>query len=203
MTFDALEFLFDYVSKPGELIWMTTDSAYNYQDYDAYDDEVGREEFRSKANVFLADYETGYELTKDGVILALGADGLQHILNADIIPYDEANVDSKVRDAIAKWRNRHLSEPEKKEAIREVVDVFEWLKQTKRLATVLDKKDDSAIFNIANNFGIRHHNPDQKTNYDRAIWYSWMFHFYLATYHAAVRLLVKKETSHSANKFEA
>jgi len=132
-------------------------------------------------------------LTKDGVVLALGADGLQHILDAEIITYDEANVDSKVRNAISKWRNRHLSLAEKKEAIRELADVFEWLKKTKGLGTVLDGKDESAIFDLANNFGIRHHNPKQKTNYDRAIWYSWIFHFYLATYHAAIRLLIKKE----------
>ena len=172
---------------------MTTETGYNYEDYDSYDDQAGQEEFRNKANIFLADYKTGFELTKDGIILALGTDGLQHILDAEIIPYDEANVDSKVRNAIAKWRNRHLSLSEKKEAIRELADVFEWLKKTKRLSSVLDRKDESAIFDIANNFGIRHHDPKQKTNYDRAIWYSWIFHFYLATYHAAIRLLIKKE----------
>ena len=88
---------------------------------------------------------------------------------------------------------------EKREAIRELADVFEWLKKTKGLATVLDGKDESAIFDLANNFGIRHHNPNQKANYDRAIWYSWIFHFYLATYHAAVRLLIKKEQERSSH----
>ena len=123
----------------------------------------------------------------------MGTDGLQHILDAEIIPYDEENVDSKVRNAIIKWRNRNLSLSEKKEAIRELADVFEWLKKTKKLGTVLDGKDESILFDLANNFGIRHHNPNQKTNYDRAIWYSWIFHFYLATYHAAIRLLIKNE----------
>ena len=132
-------------------------------------------------------------MTEHGIVLAMGTDGLQHILDAEIIPYEEASVDSKVRNAITKWRNRHLSLSEKREAIRELADVFEWLKKTKHLDTVLDGKDESAIFDLANNFGIRHHNPKQKTNYDRAIWYSWIFHFYLATYHAAIRLLIKKE----------
>jgi hypothetical protein len=191
--FDAIEFLYDHVSKPGELVWITTNSGYNYEDYDSYDDQAGQEEFRNKANTFLADYRTGFELTKDGVILALGTDGLQYLLDAEIIPFDEANVDNKVRNAIAKWRNRHLSLSEKKEAIRELADVFEWLKKTKDLGNVLDKKDESMIFDIANNFGIRHHDPKQKTNYDRTIWYSWIFHFYLATYHAVIRMLIKKE----------
>jgi hypothetical protein len=192
-VFDAIEFLYDYVARPGEWVSMTDSSGYNYYDYDGYDDEAGRADFRDKANAFLADYKSGYELTEEGMVLALGTDGLQHILSAEIIPYDEVNVDSKVRSAITKWRNRHLNLTEKKEAIRELADVFEWLKKSKNLTAVLDKKDESAIFDLANNFALRHHNPKQKTNYDRVIWYSWIFHFYLATYHASVRLLIKHE----------
>jgi hypothetical protein len=192
-VFDAIEFLYDYVARPGEWTSMTDRTGFSYYDYDGYDDEAGRSDFREKANAFLADYKSGYELTEEGIVLALGTDGLQHILDAEIIPYDEVNVDSKVRSAITKWRNRHLSLTEKKEAIRELADVFEWLKKSKNLGAVLDKKDESAIFDLANNFALRHHNPKQKTNYDRVIWYSWIFHFYLATYHASVRLLIKHE----------
>jgi hypothetical protein len=194
-VFDAIEFLYDHTSAPGNWVSMTTDTGWSYYDYNGYDDETGRSEFRQKVNTFLFDYKAGYELTEEGMVLALGTGGLQHIIDAEIVPYDEANVDSKVRRAIGKWRSRHVTLAEKKEAIRELADVFEWLKKTKLLASVLDGKDESAIFDLANNFAIRHHDPKQKTNYDATIWYSWMFHFYLATYHAAVRLLVKKENS--------
>ena len=192
-VFEAIEFLHDHVSRPGPLVEMTSETGFNYSDYDGYDERVGRAEFRKEANAFLADYKSGFELTKDGIVLALGTDGLQHILDAEVIPYDEVNVDSKVRTAIVRWRNRHLSLEEKKAAIRELADVFEWLKKTKELEKILDRKDESAIFDLANNFALRHHNPNQKANYDRAIWYSWMFHFYLATYHAVIRLLIKHE----------
>jgi hypothetical protein len=195
--FDVLEFLYDRASRPGEMVGMTTETRWNYYDYENYDDEKGKEEFREKVNLILADYKTGFELTQTGMILAMGTGGLQYILDADIIPYDEVNVDNKVRDAITIWRNRHLSLLDKREAIRELADVFEWLKKTKDLGSVLDNKDESMLFEIANNFGIRHHNPNQKTNYDQTIWYSWIFHFYLATYHAAIRLLLKKEKESS------
>ena len=191
--FDIIEFLYNRASKPGEWGNMTSETGWNYYDYLDYDDETGQDEFRDKANAILFEYKTGFELTKAGTILAKGTDGLQHILNAEIVPFDEVNVDSKVRNAITKWRNRSLSMSEKKEAIRELADVFEWLKKTKYLSNVLDSKDESALFDLANNFGIRHHNPNQKTNYDQAIWYSWIFHFYLATYHASIRLLMKNE----------
>lgn len=120
---------------------MTSPTGFQYSDYDTYDSEVGREEFREKANMFLADYRAGYELAKDGRILAATDSGLKHITEAEIVPYDAENVDNKVRNAILKWRNRNLSLSEKKEAIRELADVFEWLKKTKRLDSVLNSKD--------------------------------------------------------------
>ncbi len=192
-VFDALEFLFDHVSRPGAWTSLTSDTGFNYYDYDGYDKAAGQADFREHANIFLADYGSGYELTEEGLILAQGTEGLQYILDAHIPAYEEANVDSKVRGAIVKWRNRALSLDEKRSAIRDLADVFEWLKKARNLSAVLAKKDESAIFELANNFAIRHHDPKQKSNYDRAIWYSWIFHFYLATYHAAIRLLIKHE----------
>jgi hypothetical protein len=192
-VFETLEFLYDHVSKPGDWKEFFDREGESWLDYDGYDEIAGRTEFMITANLFLADYQQGYELTERGEVVELGAHGLRHILNAEIVPYDEANVDSKVRDAINKWRSRHSGIQEKKEAIRELADVFEWLKKTKRLSAVLAKKDESAIFEIANNFAIRHHDPKQNTNYDRAIWFAWIFHFYLATYHATIRLLIKDE----------
>ena len=72
-----------------------------------------------------------------------------------------------------------------------MADVFEWLRKSKKLEKALNKKDEAALFEIANKFAIRHHDPSQKTDYDVTIWHSWMFHFYLATYHAVIRMLLK------------
>ena len=192
-VFDVIEFLHDHVAKPGEMANFTTDSGWNYSDYDGYDEKVGRDEFRAQANQFLTQYGEGFELSKQGEILRIGKDGVSHIFDAGIIPYDDANVDSKVRLAIQKWRSRSASLDDKKSAILELADVFEWLKKSKKLEKVLDRKDESDLFEIANQFALRHHNPKQKSNYDRNIWYAWIFHFYLATYHAVVRMLVRKE----------
>jgi hypothetical protein len=192
--FSVIEFLHDYVSKPiGELVDLSSQARWDYWDYEGYDDAAGQIEFRDQANAFLHDYGSGFEIGEDGLILALGSDGLQYILDAEILPYDEENVDSKVRDAIRKWRNRRLDLGEQKEAIREMADVFEWLKETKELKKVLRHKDEAALFHIANEFHIRHHDPTQKKGYDTTIWFSWIFHIYLATYHAVIRLLKKQE----------
>jgi len=193
--FSCIEFLFDHVSKPGEWVEMTDPIGWNYQDYGSYDELAGRNEFREYANFFLLDYKNGFELTEKGEITYLGEDGLQFILSADIVPYDKENVDEKVNNAITIWKNRKSSLEDRKKAIRELADVFEWLKKSKKLEKVLDRKDESDLFNIANNFAIRHHNPKQKSNYDLNIWYSWIFHFYLATYHAVIRMIIKNETA--------
>ncbi len=79
-VFDTLEFLYDRASKPGELAGMTNETGWNYYDYKSCDDEIGQKEFRDKANMILAEYKTGFELTQAGIILAKGTDGLQHIL---------------------------------------------------------------------------------------------------------------------------
>jgi hypothetical protein len=192
--FDVLEFLYDHVSQPGEYGDLTTDTGFNYQDYINYDEAEGKKEYREKINTILADYKQGYKLSEEGQILAIGSHGLDQILDADIPAYDDKNVDSKVRSAVRKWRNRHLDMSEKKQAIVELADVFEWLRKTKKLEKALSKKGESALFEIANNFGIRHHNPNQKSDYDKDIWYAWIFHFYLATYHAAIRIIKRKES---------
>ena len=49
------------------------------------------------------------------------------------------------------------------------------------------KDDEPELFNIANNFGVRHHNQKQKTGYDQALWLSWMFYLYLSTIHLVAR----------------
>lgn len=189
--FTVIEFLFDYVSKPGELEWMTSETGYNYQDYGFYDQKAGQNEFREFANIFLLDYKNGFELTEDGEVIFLGDNGLQYIINADIVPYDTENVDKKVSNALQIWKNRKSLLSDRRRAVQELADVFEWLKKSKKFIGILLNKDESDLFNIANNFAIRHHNPKQKSNYDENIWYSWIFHFYLATYHAVIRMIIK------------
>jgi hypothetical protein len=191
---NTFEFLYDRVSKPGKYVWMTDEANGSYQDFESYDEAAGRAEFRDAANLILRDWKDGFQLDADGRIETLGSGGLQYILSADIVPFDEVNVDSKVRLAITKYRGRHATLSDKKEAVRIMADVFEFLKKSQELKIALDKSDSSDLFNIANNFAIRHHNPDQKGNYDGGIWYAWMFHFYLATYHAAVRQIQKNKT---------
>jgi len=187
--FDMLEFLLDFVAKPVQGYYHGyNDCGYHYE---TFDQQTGRDEFRNAVNELLADYKTGFEVSKDGEILASAEEGLANLFQADLKTSDPKNIENRVQAAVLKFRRYRSSLNDRRDAIRDLSDVLEFLRP--KVKKVLTSKDEDDLFNIANNFSIRHHNPKQKTDYDTAIWYSWMFYFYLATIHAFLRLLQRQE----------
>lgn len=185
--FDMIEFLYEHCSKPKDGHYHSYSSCGWH--YNTFEKEPGRLEYREKMNKVLALYQSGYELSAEGEILALADGGLEGLFEAPVPGADPENVAARVEAARTKFRRYRSSMDERRDAIRDLADVLEYLRP--RLKTALASKDEADLFNIANNFGIRHHNDAQKTQYDKAIWYSWMFYYYLATIHAAVRLIEK------------
>ncbi|MFC1834351.1 hypothetical protein ACFL2Q_06420 [Thermodesulfobacteriota bacterium] len=197
-AFDVIEFLYDCVSRP-------TDGYHNQycgreMHYTSFDSDEGRQHFRMEINALLRDCKDGYELSAEGEILSLAQEGLGSLIEAELPEYNRENVNSRISKAILKFRSRHSSWEERRDAVRDLADVLEFLRP--KLKTVLLKPDENDLFNIANNFGIRHHNNEQKTDYDKPIWFTWMFYYYLATIHAAVRLIEKHETSDCVSEAE-
>jgi hypothetical protein len=186
--FDVTEYLFDHCSKPVERHY----HGYNNCGWhcQTFDRDAGRAEFRKKFNGLLQAYEGGYELSAAGEVFALADPGLAPLHDAPLPTPDIDNVAGRVAAAEVKFRRHRSTMEDRRDAIRDLADVLEFLRP--QLDGVLTNKDDAALFNIANNFGIRHHNEKQQNTYDKAIWYSWIFYFYLATIHAGVRLIEKK-----------
>jgi hypothetical protein len=125
-------------------------------------------------------------LSSTGEVLHAAEDGFQPIFEADA-PTSDGNVRSKIASAVLRYRRHGSSIEERKIAVRDLADVLEYLRP--QIKAILDRKDEDDLFNIANNFGIRHHNLNQRTGYDAALWLSWMFYFYLATIHVVLRKL--------------
>lgn len=186
--FDIVEFLYDHISKPVDG-WEHTygDCGWHYTTFDA---TSGQSAFRQVINELLHDYGAGFELSEHGEIRTLPEHGLETLLEAGLPQYDPDNVEAIVAKAVEKFRRRKSSVEDRKDAVRDLAGVLEYLRP--KAKEVLLKSDEADLFNIANNFGVRHHNESQKTDYDRAIWYSWMFYYYLATIHAVVHLIKKK-----------
>ena len=187
--FDVIEFLFDHCSKPVTRHFHSYDNCgWHGQTFDR---APGQAEFRGKIGELLEVYGSGYELSPQGEVLALGDPGLAPLHAAPLPTPDIDNVAGRVATAQTKFRRHRSTLSDRRDAIRDLADVLEFLRP--QLDGVLTNKDDAALFTIANNFAIRHHNDKQQGTYDKAIWYSWIFYFYLATIHAAVRLIEKKK----------
>ena len=185
--FDIIEFIHDSISKPIDG-WFHDYGSCGWH-YTKFDRSAGQQEFLLEVNVLLRDYKDGFELSEDGVILASIENGLDDLVREKILEYDPKNIESKINSAILKFRLYRSSQDEKRDSIRDLVDVLEYLRP--QIKNVLNSKDENDLFNIANSFGIRHHNEKQKTNYDKSVWYNWMFYYYLATIHAVLKLIKK------------
>ena len=189
--FDVVELLYDQCSEPLE-----KDGFYhNFNDcgwhYKLFRGEPGRQHYRKEVNELLAQYGGAYELSVAGEILGLPEEGMQTLVDAALPQFDPANVEERVAAACLKFRRYRSSLPDRHNAVRELADVLEYLKPSAQ--GVLQSADESDLFRLANKFGIRHHNSSQKTSYNKPIWYSWMFYYYLATIHAVIRLIHEAE----------
>ena len=188
-VFDMIEFLHEHVSYPVEGRY------HSYNDcgmhYHTFDTERGRCTFRDRLNPHLRDYSEGYEISEDGDVVAAGSPGLAPIFVADVPPGTPPPVRKRLGEALHKFRRHGASREERREAVRGLADVLEYLRGPAK--KVLRSKDENDLFELANRFGIRHHNEKQKTDYDELIWLTWMFYYYLATIHALIRLLDRSD----------
>lgn len=182
--FDIIEFLFQHVSKPME--------SYYHDYYDCgmhwsnFDKIAGRNEYREKVNTVLSHYVRRFELATTGEILHLPDQGFEQIFAASI-PTQDKSITSRVEAAVLRFRRHGSTNDDRRQAVRDLADVLEYLRP--KVQRLLTDKDERDLFNLANNFGIRHHNDKQKTRYDQSLWFSWMFYYYLATIHVLLRKL--------------
>jgi len=188
--FDIIEFLYDHCSKPVERTYHSWDNCGWH--CSTFERETGRAEYRERVNRILKIYKEGFELSTDGEILTRPDSGLEALLEAPLPLVDPENIEARIEAARRKFRRYRSSLDERRDAIRDLADVLEYLRP--KLKSVLTSKDEGDLFNLANNFGIRHHNELQNVQYDKAIWYSWLFYYYLATIHAVLRLIAKVQS---------
>jgi hypothetical protein len=183
--FDIIELYHDTISYPVDGYYHSfCQCGYHYSSFDAV---KGQEEYRKEINEILADYENGYELNNNGEVVLLLAPGLNELTAASIPTKtdEETKIKNRVEWAVKKYRDRHSTKIDRREAVRELADVLEYLRPVLKSAMLTaDEKD---IGNIANNFAIRHNNKSQKEEYSLP-WLSWIFYLYLSTIHLCLRL---------------
>ena len=157
--------------------------------YGAFDPAPAQALFRNRMNRTLMNYRDGFHINEDGQIEHTADEGLDQLIDA-VLPTKDPDVAQRVAGAIALYRNRGRTEKDLRLAVRELFDVLEKLRPEVKAEMLRGNEAD--LFNIANNFTIRHLNEKQKGNYDSALWHSWMFYMNLSTIHVITRLMARK-----------
>jgi hypothetical protein len=181
--FTLVEFVYDHIAKPGKDAGRYhgfNDCGRHYDfETDPFDELAARAEWREKVNVVLKFYEEGYELATSGEIVRLAPNGLSVVLRTQV-PAGVSNADrAKVATAIHNFQLGRSTREERKQAVRVLADVLEIHRPAVKQHLT---KDEGDLFNIANNFAIRHHRTDERDDYDDD-WLAWMFYWYLSTVH--------------------
>jgi hypothetical protein len=180
--FDVIEFLHQNVSKPIDGTMHSWNECGMH--WETFNQAEGRAEYRLKINAVLDHYAKRFVLSSAGEVLHEPEAGFEAIFDADI-PSNDSNVLGRINAAVLRYRRHGSTLDDRRQAVRDLADVLEYLRPKVQL--LLTSHDENDLFNIANNFGIRHHNKKQKSNYDASLWLSWMFYFYLATIHVVLR----------------
>lgn len=177
--FDLVEVLHDLAS------WPATWSSHNFGgcighpgDFSTpfgramYRHEVNRLFSRSELDVRVADVgeDQGRIVLDDGAALAGALD--------DAVTESPTGYESDVAHAVALFRSRTRDVASMRSAVVALAGVVEAHRAL--LQRELLSKDEGALFDIANNFDLRHRKADQKTDYDPDF-LEWLFHWYLAT----------------------
>lgn len=189
--FDVIEWMYDHVSRPVDARYHCYGACGNH--WTSFEQDAGRAELRGEINFLLADYEDGWELSIDGELLRRGEPGLNDLLAQPVPEFTPGSASERIESAVRKWRVRGATPDDRRDAVRDLVDVLEFLRPD--LTTAIFQKDEADLFNIANNFALRHWNDRQKTGYDASIWMTWMFYVFLATLHVVLRVLKRANTS--------
>lgn len=178
-----LEFLHDHISVPST------------KAQGGYDTELAQKIYREEVGPILVDFSAGFELNTEGEVVFVEPVGMDRLLTANIPA--PASVDKElirtVDGCISKFRSRRSSLDDRKSVLIELAGVFEALKKNQQLSSVLNAKDEASVFEFANKFAVRHRDSKQINNYDKDIWLSWAFYYYLATIHAVLRLIERQE----------
>lgn len=180
--FTIIEFAFDHVSKPLESFQHKWNGCGTH--VLTSDDDAGCREVRERMNSILGRYERPFVGREDGEVWESAPSGLDTI---EPEPSGDRSIDDRVSSAIRAFRRHGATEDDKRHALRDLADVLEYLRGT--AGTQLASKDEGELFNIANNFAIRHYNPKQKTQYDSGVWLDWMFYSFLSSIELAKKLL--------------
>jgi hypothetical protein len=181
---DLVELVHDLVARPGRRI------VHNHRDddgswcgwhFDRYSVQTGQAVYRWQVDRLFAAYRTGLRFAEDGddrgrLIHVTGDD--RDELVRRVLATPQAVDSEAVGHAVTLFRGRAASREDKRSAVVALARILE--DRRRLLQAELLSNDEGALFQIANQFDIRHRRANQRPDYDEA-YLDWIFWWYLAT----------------------
>lgn len=184
--YDVIERLDDLVARPRRCFAHQYDECLHYVDGAP---AIGRALYRWQVNELLDDAGVGLRLADDGEdagrLVTVTDEARSGLVETMAGRADQSTAD-RVRHAISLFRSRGATEEDKRSACNALALVLE--ERRALLKQNLVKKDEGALFLIANEFAIRHEDGKQQGDY-RPGFRDWIFWWYLATIELTDRLL--------------
>ncbi|WP_256790093.1 MULTISPECIES: hypothetical protein [Frankia] len=186
--FQMIEVLHDFVARPrqrrhhsfGECGWHHSE----------FDLASGRTVYRWRVNSLLRRSDIRYRLADEGADvgrLVDVTDDERSELVRSLLARETSEQDDQVRHAISLFRGRGAGRHQRRSAVAALALVIEERRHG-ILREVLAKSDRGALFDIANNFHIRHQDAKQKRDYDD-FYLDWVFWLYLSTVELMNRII--------------
>jgi hypothetical protein len=187
--YGLIEVIHDVVARPRARRWHDySNCGWHYSEFAV---APARELYRWRVNRLLDRTTIPLRLAADGEDvgrLVATTDDARSELVQRLLRTTEPTAADRVRHAIALYRSRGASDEDKRSAIVALAGVLE--DRRAALKENLFRKDEDALFEIANRFSIRHHNESQKADYD-PVFLDWIFWWYAATVELSERLLAR------------
>jgi hypothetical protein len=125
--FSVIEFLYDYVSEPQTKTYHNWNNC-GWHTYN-YDAKKGKQEYQKRVNEILRRYSKGYELSNTGEIQEIAPTGLETLLEETIHTKTPESIEDRIQHAKDKFRRYNASLNDKRDALRELAAVLEFLKK--------------------------------------------------------------------------
>jgi hypothetical protein len=159
--------------------------------YSAFSTDTGQSLYRWHINRLLASAGLPLRLARNGDdagrLVRSVDEGRTDLLQRTL----ETSADGaaeRITHAIAQFRARAATVHDKRSAILTLAGILE--ERRELIHDHIGKKDEGALFGIANGFAIRHQHRSQQGDYD-PIFLDWIFWWYLATIELTDRLLAR------------
>lgn len=190
--YGLIEAFHDLVARPRDIIMKhKTPDGVACAHYESFARAPGQQLYRWRVARLLARHGMHMKLADDGEdagrLVGVAGDDRDRLVESVFATSDAAARDT-ARHAVSLFRNRASGRSEKRSAIVALAGLLE--QRRALLKTRLLSRDENALFQIANEFDLRHRRADQRDDYADA-YLDWIFWWYLGTLELTNQLLLR------------